>query len=83
MPPLSAKMNKIGDWALGNTLYVLVGVVALGTALRLYHVNYQSLWLDEPYSTIPTAPQNSLASIIESAKDDQPPVFFYLYPLCF
>lgn len=48
----------------------------LATGLRLYRLDYQSLWLDELYSIIPADPQNSLASIIEYAKSDQPPLFF-------
>lgn len=69
-------MKKLEDWINGKTKYILIGIVILGAALRLYHINYQSLWLDELYSIVPTDPQNSLVSIIEYAKGDQPPLFF-------
>src|SRR5258706_14897451 len=55
---------------------VLAGIILLGAGLRLYHLDYQSLWLDELHSIIPTDPSNSLSSIIEYSKTDQPPLFF-------
>jgi len=59
---------------------ILAVIILLGALLRLYHVNYQSLWLDELYSIVPTDPKNSLKSVIEYSKSDQPPLFFiYLY----
>jgi mannosyltransferase len=59
---------------------ILVAITLLGLALRLYHLDFQSLWYDELHSIVPTNPENSLASIIEYCKIDQPPAFFiYLY----
>ncbi len=55
-------------------------LVVLGAALRLFHLDYQSLWYDELHSMIPTAPEATVSSIIEYAKTDQPPLFFlYLH----
>lgn len=63
-----------------NPRWFLLGLVIIGTALRLYHLTYQSLWYDELHSMIPTDPQNSISSIIAYAKTDQPPLFFiYLH----
>ncbi|MBI1770274.1 MAG: glycosyltransferase family 39 protein [Bacteroidetes bacterium] len=56
--------------------HLLFGIVILGAFFRLYKIDYQSLWLDELYSIIPTAPENSIQSIIEHCKTDQPPFFF-------
>ncbi len=55
---------------------VLAGIILLGAGLRLYHLNYQSLWYDELHTIIPTDPSNSLSSIIDYARYDQPPLFF-------
>lgn len=70
----SASLNR-------TTVYtVLSGITLLGIVLRLYHLNYQSLWYDELHSIIPTNPNHSLSSVIEYSKSDQPPAFFvYLY----
>ncbi|QHT68847.1 hypothetical protein GXP67_20440 [Rhodocytophaga rosea] len=46
--------------------------------MRLFRLDYQSLWYDELHSIIPTAPGNTVASIIEYCKKDQPPAFFLL-----
>src|SRR6185503_270051 len=69
-------MRKLDNLISGNATHVLAGVILLGAALRLYHLDYQSLWLDELHSIIPTDPNNSLLSIIEYSKKDQPPLFF-------
>lgn len=63
-----------------QTLMILLLVTAIGAVLRLYNLNYQSLWYDELHSIIPTDPANTLGSIIAYSKTDQPPVFFiYLF----
>ena len=73
-------VQKIEDFINNRTLYILFGILALSTLLRLYHINFQSLWIDELYSIVPTAPENSLQSVIEYSKGDQPPLFFiYLH----
>ncbi len=66
-----------------NHRWFLLGLVIIGSALRLYHLTYQSLWYDELHSMVPTDPQNSISSIIEYAKTDQPPLFFLYLHLFF
>jgi uncharacterized membrane protein len=69
-----------------NHRWFLLGLVIIGSVLRLYHLTYQSLWYDELHSMVPTDPQNSISSIIEYAKTDQPPLFFlylHLFFKCF
>lgn len=58
------------------TLILLLVILALGLSLRLYRIDRQGLWYDELHSIIPTNPTNSLVSVIEYCKNDQPPVFF-------
>lgn len=63
-----------------NHSLLLFLLVVLGAALRLFHLDYQSLWYDELHSMIPTAPEATVLSIIEYTKTDQPPLFFlYLH----
>jgi mannosyltransferase len=64
--------------ALNSTWFLLSFIVGVGTILRIYHIDYQSLWYDELHSIIPTNPENTVSSIIEYCKNDQPP-FFFLY----
>jgi mannosyltransferase len=59
-----------------NHRVALVFFTILGLFLRLYHLNFQSLWYDELHSIIPTAPEHTVSSIISYCKDDQPPFHF-------
>ena len=52
--------------------------LVVGTGLRFYKLDDKSLWYDELHSIIPTAPENSLSSVIEYSTGDQPPLFFIL-----
>src|SRR5688572_20283422 len=58
-------------------VYCIIGILILGTILRMYKLNYQSLWFDELHSIIPAQPENSLQSIVAYCKSDQPPAFFF------
>lgn len=69
-------IKRIEDFFNTKTAYVLFGILAMGAVLRFYHLDYQSLWLDELYSIVPTNPDNSLGDVIDYAKGDQPPLFF-------
>jgi mannosyltransferase len=62
---------------------LLAAVIVLGALLRLYELNFQSLWFDELHSVVPTHPETSIPEIIEYSKTDQPPVFFILLHLVF
>lgn len=57
-------------------LLILSGITLIGLALRIYHLDYQSLWFDELHSIVPTDPENSISSLIEYCKRDQPPGYF-------
>jgi len=73
-------INKMDDFLDKRTIYILLSILSLSTLFRFYQINFQSLWLDELYSIVPTDPKNSVQSIIEYCKGDQPPLFFmYLY----
>lgn len=71
--------SKVCIWA------ALILITILASALRLYRLDYQSLWFDELHSVVSSAPENSVQSIIEYCKSDQPPSYFlfihYLFKL--
>jgi len=53
-------------------------IVTISIGLRLYHLNYQSLWIDEIASMNGSEPDLSIQAIIAYCKGDQPPAFFLL-----
>ncbi len=56
---------------------VLPAILAVGLALRLFHLGVQSLWYDEGYSVYLAG--KSLAQLTwETANDIQPPLYYYL-----
>jgi uncharacterized membrane protein len=60
-----------------SNLYLFV-IIFIAACLRLYHLNYQSLWYDELHSVIGANPASDIFSVIEYSKTDQPPAFFIL-----
>jgi mannosyltransferase len=68
--------------SLGNCL-ILVAIVALGFLLRLYHLDYQSVWSDEAFSITASAkPLGSLTSFLVQ-RDQHPPLHYYLLHFVF
>lgn len=61
-----------------RALILLLAILAVGFSLRLYRIDRQGLWYDELHSIIPTDPSNSLVSVIEYCKNDQPPAYFLM-----
>jgi len=58
-------------------MFILLGIMAVALALRLFHLGEQSLWYDEGYSVY--LADKSLAQItLETAQDIQPPLYYYL-----
>jgi len=54
------------------------GILAVGIFLRLYKLDFKSMWLDELYSIVPVNPDNSVSFIVNHCKADQPPFYFLL-----
>jgi mannosyltransferase len=62
-----------------KVLYPVFGLVLLaGIFLRFFNLGFQSLWLDELYTVVPTNPDVSISALIEYCKTDQPPLYFLL-----
>jgi uncharacterized membrane protein len=73
-------INPEGELSNRRVTITLLAIIIIGAVLRFAGLGFQSLWYDELHSIIPTAPENSIASIIEYCKGDQPPAFFlYLH----
>lgn len=62
-----------------RVILFIAALVLVGGALRVYKLNYQSLWYDEIHTVIRSGPDVTIPSIIgyaENSEVDQPPVFF-------
>ncbi len=67
-------------------IFLLSALTLFGGALRLYNLNYQSLWYDEIHTVIRSDSTNSIQSIVgyaENSDVDQPPAFFVYNHLTF
>ncbi|MFL9845200.1 glycosyltransferase family 39 protein [Flavobacterium rhizosphaerae] len=61
-----------------NWLYL---IIILGTFLRLYHLDFQSLWMDEIYTMNISSPQYSLKELYYKLKVEEGFPFLYFYLL--
>lgn len=57
---------------------LLLGVVAIAAVMRLYHLTFQSMWVDEIASMHGSDWDLTLAQLIHYTKGDQPPAFFLM-----
>lgn len=77
------KFQKLRKWLLSKmtrySSFILLSVfTAVGLALRIFHIDFQSLWVDE-LLVILKAEQKSLWEIVEASKVDvHPPLYDYL-----
>lgn len=76
-------MSKVVNWLNSNVLLLMILLLAL--ALRLYHINFQSLWLDEIHTVNEANPALTLRELytILCEADPHPPLFFLLAKLSF
>ena len=75
---LLAKRNWIEAFNKNYVFIFLFLILALSVFLRLYKLDFKSLWIDELYTIVPANPNNDLESIVRYCKSDQPPLFFFL-----
>lgn len=71
-------MGKIKNWIASNYLIIIILIIA--SAMRLYHLTYQSIWLDEIASITeanPALPWSDLEMTI-LASDPHPQLYFVL-----
>jgi mannosyltransferase len=63
-----------------KTNYLLIFILLLGAILRFYHINFQSVWLDEIHTMNEANPNFSLAEVYRAviAGEQIPPLYFYI-----
>jgi mannosyltransferase len=76
-------MNKINNWIKSNYIVLLILVVATG--LRFYHIDYQSVWLDEICSILEANPDIKWSDLEATimVSDPHPPLYFALMKILF
>lgn len=65
--------------------YLLIGILLLATILRFYHIDFQSLWLDEIYTVNISNPNNSFSNVIDEVnlRDGFPYIYFITLKILF
>lgn len=65
--------------------YLLLLILVVATILRLYHINYQSVWLDEIHTLIEADPIYNWSEFYNSLlmSDPHPPLYFALVKVLF
>jgi hypothetical protein len=55
--------------------HLLVAILLLGIVLRVYHLDFQSLWIDEIHTMLDSSPAHTLSEVHASvaAADPHPP----------
>ncbi|KGO85821.1 hypothetical protein Q765_14445 [Flavobacterium rivuli WB 3.3-2 = DSM 21788] len=67
---------KIINWCKEN--YILLGIIILSFAFRIYNLDFQSPWGDEIFTLIFSHSDKSLGEIFEVLKGDvHPPLYYY------
>jgi uncharacterized membrane protein len=65
--------------------YLLVLIILAGAFLRLYKLDFQSIWLDEIHTLNDANPAHSLNEVYDSlaSADLHPPLYFYMVHFLF
>ncbi|MBC7523020.1 MAG: glycosyltransferase family 39 protein [Flavobacterium sp.] len=60
--------------------YVLIAIIVFATILRLYHIDFQSIWLDEIHTMNEANPNLSFSEVYTSilSGEQMPPLYFYI-----
>ena len=76
-------MNKFNNWIKSN--YIVLLILVLATALRFYHIDYQSVWLDEICSILEANPDIKWSDLEATImlSDPHPPLYFALMKILF
>ncbi|RAR49718.1 glycosyltransferase family 39 protein [Flavobacterium lacus] len=68
---------KILNWLKEHK--ILLFILFIGAVLRLYKLDYQSLWIDEIFSMIQASPENPIGKIYSYLRenDPHPPLYYF------
>jgi mannosyltransferase len=74
---------KIINWFKNN--YILAIILLIAFILRIYHIDFQSVWLDEIHTLNEANPQKSFTEVYESLliAEPHPPLYFYVIHILF
>jgi len=73
---------KLINWIKAHL--ILIVLVGIGSILRFYKLDHQSLWMDEIFSINLAAPENSLGQVFDLVKkDSHPPLYYFLIHIFF
>jgi len=76
--PMAIKLRSIAIFCLHRPIIIVGGITLIGAILRLYHLGYKSLWVDE--ATLYWVSRGSFAEIISqnALNNSGPPLFAFL-----
>lgn len=65
------------NWTKSN--FALIALLVFSAAMRFYHLDYQSLWLDEIHTMLEANPKQSMSDVYISIStgEQMPPLYFY------
>lgn len=70
-------MSKLYNYLKEN--YILLSILFVSSFLRIYRIDFQSVWIDEVNTFVQSDPNLSFSETYETLKLDlQPPLYFYL-----
>lgn len=60
--------------------YIVLSILFFGAVLRFYHIDFQSIWLDEVHTMNEANPKNSFGELynVIMSGEQMPPLFFYI-----
>jgi 4-amino-4-deoxy-L-arabinose transferase-like glycosyltransferase len=65
--------------------YILILIILIATILRFYHIDFQSVWLDEIHTINEASPTKSFSEVHEALliSEPHPPLFFFIIHIAF
>ncbi|MCF6131468.1 glycosyltransferase family 39 protein [Flavobacterium wongokense] len=74
---------KIINWIKEN--YIVSGILVVAAILRFYHLDYQSVWLDEIHTINEANPNKSFSEVYQAlmVSEPHPPLYFFIVHILF
>lgn len=65
--------------------YLLITILVIAAILRIYHIDFQSVWLDEIHSINEASPKNTVSEMFDALMiaEPHPPLYFLLLHFSF
>ena len=65
--------------------YILLAIIFIATIARFYHIDFQSVWLDEIHTLNEANPTKSFSEVYEAllVSEPHPPLFFFITHIAF